>query len=233
VKGPFDNLRPLAGMSLGRECAFYFWSGWAAWVVAVLGMIYVELTLRAPDHLTFYLAEAWVGLLAPFAALYLADRLSLTTYQSVWGDLQRRELGHRAIDREAVDRLRDELQYNLLLRWFRPPASDDSRAQLMTVSLWYRALILPPASPWLRRYGEWVADICLGYVPFFAGWALWFLVPSERGFLLALSVTSLALATLGLSAVRLAARRQAVLDYFSAWLMDRETPGNAATGGTR
>lgn len=218
MKGPFDNLRPMAGMSLGRDCAFYFWSGWVAWVVAALGLVYVEFTLRAPDHMTFYLVEAWLVFLSPFVALYLADQLCLTTYQSVWRDLQQKSLGHRVIEREAVDRLRDELQRNLLLCWFRPPSSDDSRAQLMTVSLWYRALTLPASAGWFRRYGEWVADIWLGYIPFLGGWALWFLAPTEHGFLLALAITSLALVTLGLSAIRLAARRQAVLDYFSAWL---------------
>ncbi|HES58452.1 MAG TPA: hypothetical protein ENO21_03380 [Firmicutes bacterium] len=229
MKAPFDNLRPMAGMSLGRECAFYFWSGWLGWVVAAFGLIYVELTLRAPDHLAFYMVEAWLAVLAPFFALYFADSLSLTTYQAVWHDLHRRELGHRVIDREAVDRLREELRSNPLLRWFRPPPSEDSRAQLLTVSLWYRALILPPAAPWRARYGEWVADVCLGYLPFFTGWLLWFLVPAAWGFLLAVAVTSLSLVVLGLSAVRLAARRQAVLDYFAAWLQQGDPAASAET----
>jgi hypothetical protein len=231
VAGWFDNLRGAAGMNLGRECAFYFWSGWVAWVVAAFGLLYTEFTLRAPDHLSIYLVEAWLAVLAPFFALYYADGFSLSTYQSVWRDLHHRELGHRVIEREAVDRLRDELERNLLLRWFRPPASDDSRAQLLTVSLWYRALTLPPSAPWLKRHGEWVADVCLGYIPFLTGWALWLLVPAAWGFLLAVAVTSASLVVLGLSAVRLSARRQAVLDYFQAWLQQHQ-PADATGPGT-
>ena len=209
-------------MSFSSQCALYFWAGWAAACIAFWGLLYVELSLRAPDYLSFYVFEAWLGLLAPFITLWLLDSASLRIYQAVWFELYRQGLGVRIIEPEGVDRLRSELRGSLLLRWFRPPKSDDLRSQLMTASLWYPALVRPVKASWHRRYGEWVVDIWLGYTLLFLSWVGWFVSPTQTMTLISIGATCIALMVIGYSSVRLAARRQAILDYFTAWRGERD-----------
>ncbi|MCH7472792.1 hypothetical protein IIA79_07570 [bacterium] len=211
------DLRNMAGMRFSRECRFYFWVAWGAWWVAVWVAVYAEYSWRVPDFMGFHLVEAWIAMLAPFATLAAADSLSIKTYQATWFEFNRKGLGPVMLAKESVDRLRDELGQSLLLRWFKPPESRDVSAQLMTAALWYPALALPQDSSWWRRYGEWAVDVLFGYLPLGIAPLLFLVAPKPWGLSVGLIICAVSLAVLGNSALRLAARRQAILDYFEAW----------------
>jgi len=227
------KFNPLAtlGLRFSRECSAYFWAGWAAWSTAGIGTAAAVFFLRVSEPPAFYGWEALAGLLAPFVALYLADHVSLSGYERVSQDLRERALAPLLLDIQAVEQLRREMGGNLLLRWLRPPLSKSVREQLMTAALWYPALVLHAGHAWQRRYGEWVADVLCGYLPLFAGWIIGALFPGAHGQALAVLITCLGLITLGLSSIRLGARRQAILDYFRAWLTTAEERARGEADG--
>ena len=203
-------------MRLAGNSRFFFFVGWVAWWLAGWGLVYGEYLLRAKVWLTPYGVEAWLAMLAPLAAFGLADLLVMRLYERIWFTFTREALGPVVVEREAVDRLREELRRHPLLRWATPPESRSLGAQLMTAALWLPALSLPEGSAPIRRYGEWLLDglhlcvLVLGVVVAIE----W---PNRAGLGFSLIVLSTGLIGLGYSLVRLAARRQAILDYFSAW----------------
>jgi hypothetical protein len=221
------NALGTTGLRLAGSCALSYWAGWVAWVTAGALMLLGEFHLRVPDPPGFYYFEAAAGILLPFFALALADHYSVTHYHQVWTDLLRPGRAPLMLDSGAVDRLREELRGNLLLRWFAPPASKHIGGHLLTVSLWYRAVALPQSAGFWQRYGEWLADVVCGYFLMLlavGGGAVWLFASSEgQDWLLCASMlcAGVGLAVLGYSAVRFAARRQAILDYFRTWLLDK------------
>ncbi|MDQ3023278.1 MAG: hypothetical protein M3R04_02655 [bacterium] len=203
-------------MRLSGSSRFYFFVAWIAWWVAAWSLIYAEYLLRSRDMLTQFAVEAWFTMVAPLAVFAIADQLVMRIYERVWFDFTERSLGPLVLEREAVDRLRSSLRRNLLLRWAAPPESRSIGAQLMTAALWLPALSAPDDTPTLKRYREWLIDsACWGLLGCAAVVA--FIWPSRGGFAAALIVLATGLIVLGYSLVRLAARRQAILDYFSAW----------------
>jgi len=88
--------------------------------------------------------------------------------------------------------------------------------------LWWPVLSAPEGSSHWQRYGEWIIDVLLGYLPIavVAPLALYFGSWSMLG-LLAL-IGAIGMVTLGYSSIRLAARRQAILDFFNAWLDENQ-----------
>ncbi len=122
----------------------------------------------------------------------------------------------------------------MLLRWFAPPVTPRYQAQLLTTALWYKAVALHPSRGFWARYGEWLLDVLGGYGTLLAWIAVAYLwlnaTGSELDWLLhcALLLLCLPLALLGLSVIRFAARRQALLDYFRTWRLDADVPAVAA-----
>jgi hypothetical protein len=230
MRSPRINLRAVAGMMLSRECRLYYWTGWVAWVIGGWALVYAEYTFRVSLPPAFYMVEAWLAMLMPFLAMVVADWLAIRIYQAVWFEFNRRALGAVALESMAVDRIREELRKNVLLRFLRPPASRSIGDQLLTAALWYRALTMPEDSPWWQRYGEWAVDVLLGYIPLLIavvlliGW-LSGLTGERYGLALAAIPGGLSMLVLGYSALRFASRRQAIIDYFQAWRQQREEAG--------
>ena len=217
------SLRNAAGMSFSRRCGVYHWSGWVALTAAVWALLFGEYVLRVSFPPGFYLVEGFLALLGPFVALFIADSYAISNYHNTYREVQRLNLAERILDSAAIDDVRRELSRHLLLRGFRPPPSRDVAAQLFSAALWYRAVITPSGTPFFTRYGEWMADLLLGYLPLLLMGlvAAAYLETGARWQLgLVGLLASLALGMLALSLMRFAARRQAILDYFAAW---RET----------
>jgi hypothetical protein len=212
------NLRSAAGMHLSHECRFYFWVGWIAWVLAVWAALFGEYVWRVPDPPAFYLVEAGGAMLSWLIALALADWQVVTIYQATWHLLQHRTLAPVALNAEVVERIRNELATDPLLRWFRPPKTSGIRAQLMTVALWFQAVAAPEGSPRWRRYSEWLIDGAFGYLPIVAACVVIAVWPKWRGMGTAALLGAIGMAVLGYSLIRLAARRQAILDFFTTEL---------------
>jgi hypothetical protein len=215
---PKINPLAFAGIRFGRECAWYYWLGLAAWVAAVFCAVYAEYNLRVPNPPGGYLVEAFAAFLAPFIALMLADNTALKIYSQVALDLHDRNWAPQLIDSSSVDLIRQELKRHVLLRFIVPPVSHGLREQLLTAALWYPAVVLPPSQPWRKRYGEWLADVLGGYLLALCSWSVVYIWNDLRALPIAMLLTGAALAVLGYSSIRLAARRQAILDFFNAWL---------------
>jgi hypothetical protein len=216
MEKPMLNNSP--GLYLSGANRIYYWIAYTAWLAAVFAGLYAEYQLRTDGQLGFYLFEAFAAMLGWLIAFVIADHTVISTYRRTFDRLLRRNAAMLLLDLEKTGRIRRELAANPLLRWFRPPRAAHVGTQLLSASLWWTAVIEPEdASPW-RRYGEWIIDVLFGYLPlsmalvltasFLPGGFVW----------LALLLLSLGLATIGYSLLRLAARRQAVLDYFRAWL---------------
>jgi hypothetical protein len=203
-------------MRLAANSRFFFFVGWVAWWAASWALIYAAYTLRARDWLTPYGVEAWLAMVAPLAVFAAADHLVMKLYERIWFAFTSQSLGPVVLEREAVDRLRADLRRNLLLRWAAPPVSRSMGAQLMTAALWLPAIAAPDDTPPLVRYREWIFD-SVSFLFLGAGGLLAVLWPTREGIAIALAVLSAGLGVLGFSLIRLAARRQAILDYFNAW----------------
>ena len=89
-----------------------------------------------------------------------------------------------------------------------------------SITLWWPAVIAPEGSLWWHRYGEWTLDVTSGYCLLFAAPLLLAVFPSRHGLAIAALLFAVSMARLGYSAIRLAGRRQAILDYFNAWRTD-------------
>jgi hypothetical protein len=216
----------MVGLRLSGACAAHFWIGWLAWLIAGWAVLYAEYNLRAANQVAGYVIEAMGAMLVPFFALALADHTSLTAYQRVWFDLQRPGWAPQMLDISAAERIREDLRFNPLLRWFRPPLSKLIGAQVMTITLWYTAVALHPSRGFWARYGEWVTDVLGGYtlLACTATAALFWLNGAGEALPWLLYVIILgagtALGVLGYSVIRFSSRRQAVLDYFRNWRID-------------
>lgn len=222
TRRPRFNLRSAGGMHLSRECGFYFWFGWLAWVLAIGGAMFGEYTWRVPDPPAAYLVEAVIGMTGWLSALWLADTQMVSVYRATWEQLRRRFMAPVIVEPQVVDQIRRELAGDPLLKWFRPPQSNDLRSQLLTAALWWQAVTAPEGTGYLRRYGEWLVDAGLGYLPLGLGVVVLALWPSWRGVGTAALLGALGMATLGYSLIRLAARRQVMVDYFATWRGDLE-----------
>ncbi len=216
------NLRKAGGIRLSRECAVYFWLGWLAWVLAVIGASFGEYALRVPDPPGMYMFEAGAAMLSPFAGLFSADWLAIAVYRRTYLQLHDHLLGPLLLDQQLTERIRRELRGDPLLRWFRPHRHHSIRAQLLMAPLWWPVINAPEGSSRWQRYGEWIIDVLLGYLPIavVAPLALYFDSWSMLG-LMAL-IGAIGMATLGYSSIRLAARRQAILDFFNTWLDEKQ-----------
>lgn len=228
------NARSNAGLRLSGACAAYYWIGWLAWTAAGITALIAEYHLRVPEPPAGYLVETALGILIPFLALVFGDHVSLATYMRVWFDLQKPGLAPQMLDSSAVDRMREELRGNVLLRWFRPPASKELGAQLATTALWYKAMALHPSHGFWARYHEWVIDVLVAYAAM-GGLAtiayLWLSAGvGELDWLLHLALLGmcLPLVVIGYSVIRFAGRRQAILDYFRTWRLDADEYEQAA-----
>ena len=225
TKRPRFNIRSAVGMHFSGECRFYFWCGWLAWMLAIAGAAFGEYVWRVPDPPAPYLIEAIVMMTSWLSALYLADTKVVAIYQSTWQQLRQRFMAPVVIEPQVVDQIREELSVDPLLKWFKPPKSGCLRGQLLTAALWWQAVCAPEGTPRLKRYGEWFIDVLLGYLPLGLGVAVLIAWPVWRGVGSAALLGSIGMVTLGYSAIRLSARRQALLDYFSTWREDlREQP---------
>ncbi len=206
-------------MRLAGDSRIYFFVAWVAWLVSGYCLLYVEYELRRTQFLQPYAVEAWIGMVLPIGVFALADWLVIRSYERVWFGFQRQSLGPVVLERESVDRLRADLRRSILLRWAAPPASRSMRAQLLTAALWLPALCAPEGTPWAARYREWIVDtvtviaVCTAIVLLVSSGGL-DIVWTTRA---ALALLAVGLLVIGFSLVRLAARRQAILDYFSAW----------------
>lgn len=222
------NALGTVGLRLSGACAAYYWIGWIAWCAAGLTAIYAEYCLRVPEPPAGYIIETALGILIPYFALMIGDHFSIETYMQVWFDLQRPGCAPQMLDSSAVDRIREELRGNVLLRWFRPPASKELGAQLATTALWYKAMALHPSRGFWARYGEWVADVLVAIVTLAGlGSTAYFWLNAGVGMLdwllhVSLLAMCLPLAVIGYSVIRFAARRQAILDYFRTWRLDAD-----------
>jgi hypothetical protein len=237
VQLKFNALSTL-GLRFGGACAAYYWTGWLAWCAAGLTVLYAEYHLRVPEPPGGYIVETALGLLIPYFALALGDHVSIESYMRVWFDLQRPGCAPQMLDQSAVDRIREELRANVLLRWFRPPVSKDLGAQLVTTALWYKAMALHPSLGFWARYGEWVIDVLVALISI-AGLAgiAWLWLSAEIGkldWLLHVALLGLCppLVVIGYSVIRFAARRQAILDYFRTWRLDADEYEQASASTT-
>ena len=219
---PLANPIAAAGMRFAGACRFLFWTGWLAWTLAAVGVLYGEFVLRSPDPLNGYFFEALGCMVGWLIALYLADNLAMRVYRRSWRRLMQGALAPVALEQQVVERIRAELATDPLLRWFKPPRSRDVAGQLMTAALWWQAYEAPEGSGRWQRYGEWFIDALAGYLPLAAGVLTLVLWPTWKGSGAAAFLVGCGLATLGWSAIRLAARRQAIVDYFTAWRMESE-----------
>lgn len=213
-----SNLRKAGGLRLSRECALYFWLGWLAWVLAVVGASFGEYILRVPDPPGMYIFEAGAAMLSLLAAIYAAVWLAIAVYRKTYLQLHNLLLGPLILDQQVTERIQRELRGNLLLRWFGPPKHNSIRAQLLIAPLWWPVLCAPEGSPHWQCYGEWTIDVLLGYIPVAVAAALAIYCESWRALGLMALVGAIGMATLGHSSIRLAARRQAILDFFNTWL---------------
>jgi len=214
--------RNAAGMMLSLECAVYFWLGWVAWLLALAGACFGEYIWRVPEPPGAYLFEALVMMLSWVITLAAADHTVISYYRTTWHMLFRQTVAPLVLESKLVDRIRQELTRIPLLRPLRPPPSSDIRGQLMTVALWWQAVTAPEESGVWRRYGEWLVDVLGGYLPLVVGVIVLMAWPERRGLATASLLGAVAMAVLGYSLIRLAGRRQAVLDYFQAWLVKRD-----------
>lgn len=204
-------------MNFSGDCRFYFWTGWTGWVLATWAIVYGEYTWRVPEPPGGYMVEAGALMLSWFGALALADHLAIAVYRHVWRQLKQGTIAPIVLEQQVIDRIRGELASDPLLRWLRPPQSKDVRGQLMTAALWWQALCAPEGSSRWERYGEWLQDTLLGYLPLLIAVSLVIMFPSWRGWGTAALVGAVGCGVLGHSLIRLAARRQAIVDYFNAW----------------
>jgi hypothetical protein len=209
-------------MRLANASRFYFFAGWLAWWAAAWLLIYVEYSLRATDWLTPYAVEAWLAMVAPLVVFAAADQLVMAQYEQLWAQFSRTAIGTVVLEREAVDRLRDDLRRSLLLRWFAPPRSASLNGQLLTAAAWLPAISAPDDTPGAVRYRELYGGLAFSVLLLGAGLTA-FIYRDPLGLYAALGLLGVALAGIGFGLIRLAARRQAILDYFTAW---RGQPGD-------
>lgn len=202
-------------MRLAANTRAFFFLGWVCWWAVAWALVYVEYHFRARVWLTPYGFEAWIAMVAPLFAFACADQLVMYHYERVWEQFTNNALGPLVLENEAVDRLRVELRGNLLLRWFAPRKARSLQSQLTTAADWLPALVAPQESTVLR-FSEagintvcWLL-ICVAVVLLFAG-------TSKETVAVAVGLIAVALIGLGFHAVKIAARRQAVFDYFAAW----------------
>jgi hypothetical protein len=216
------------GLKLGGACAAYHWIGWLAWCAAGITALYAEYHLRVLEPPAGYMVETALGILIPYLALVLSDHVSIESYMQVWFDLRRPGWAPQMLDLSAIDRIREELGGNVILRWFRPPASQDLGGQLVTTALWYKAMALPPSAGFRARYGEWVTDAVVAQAAVLGLAAMAYVwltaAASQLDWLLPVALLSLCLPlmVIGHSVIRFAARRQAILDYFRTWRIDAD-----------
>jgi hypothetical protein len=203
-------------VTLSGDCRFYFFIGWLGWLAAGWLLLFAEYGLRRPEWLSTYTVEAWLAMVVPVAAIAGADWLLMRQYEHLWFRFNRESLGPLVLERGSVERLRADLRRSLLLRWAMPPANPSVRLQLFIAAMWLPALVAPDGTPWNRRYREWLLDMLAGTV---LGVAVVLGITGTAGWALPLAALlgGLALLALGFSLIRLAARRQAILDYFTAW----------------
>jgi len=207
-------------MHLSHDCGFFFWTGWLAWALAIAGAAFGEYVWRVPDPPAAYMLEAIIGMTCWLSAMWLADTLMVNLYRATWEQLRQRFMAPVVIEPQIIDQIRDELARDPLLKWFKPPKSNDLRSQLLTAALWWQAVTVPEGTSYRRRYSEWLVDALLGYLPLGLGVAVLATWPSWRGVGTAALLGSLGMAVLGYSLIRLAARRQVMVDYFSTWRGD-------------
>lgn len=207
-----------AGLYLSGANRIYYWIAYCAWLVAIFAGIYAEYQLRTSGSMRFYLFEAFAAMLGWFIAFAAADHIVIATYRRTFDRLLRRNTAMLLLDLEKTTRIRRELAINPLLRWFRPPHESHVGTQLLSASLWWTAIMEPEGSSLWRRYGEWIIDVLLGYIPLACAIVLAAGYIGTSGVVWPALLLSLGLGTTGYSLLRLAARRQAVLDYFRAWL---------------
>lgn len=220
ARRPRFNLRSAGGMHLSLECSFYFWTGWLAWLLALSGAVFGEYVWRVPEPPAAYLIEAVIGMTSWLSALVLADTQMIAIYRATWRELRQRFMAPVVIEPQVIEQIRRELAGDPLLKWFKPPKSGDLRSQLLTAALWWQAVTAPEGASYLRRYGEWLVDALLGYLPLALGVLVLAVWPSWRGVGTAALIGSVGMAILGYSLIRLAARRQVMVDYFATWRGD-------------
>jgi hypothetical protein len=204
----------------------YFFLGWTAlWIAAEL-LVLAAFRLRAPEGLRMYLYEAMLAILAPFIALGIGDHYSIFGYRQVWNGLHGQLLTVIFLDRDAISRLRDDLRQSWLLWAFAPREQSSIPRQLAVVAVWYRALALPSGTPWQQRYGEALAlrlSLILLPVPVLA-LLLSLSFGAQPMTLAMLALTGGLLLVAGWLGIQIAARHQALQDYFKAWQASRDRP---------
>jgi hypothetical protein len=202
-------------MRLAANTRAFFFLGWLSWWAVAWAVVYVEYHFRAKVWLTPYGFEAWIAMVAPLFAFACADQLVMKHYESVWERFTNNALGPLVLENEAVDRLRDDLRRNLLLRWFAPRKARSLQAQLSTAADWLPALIAPQESTALR-FSEAVTNLCC-WLLIAGAFAVALAGATRESVAIAIGMFGLALVGLGFHAIKIAARRQAVFDYFAAW----------------
>jgi len=185
-----------------------------------------ELLLRTPDQYGFYVIEMLLALLSPFAIVAFADQRTVREYRQIWHGFSRRGYGQLIVAGDAMNRLREEMGQSILLRWLRPPVGKSIRSELLLAALWYTPLTSGPSMTGIKRHMEQLVDLAV----------LLLLVPAAAVLLVSsaygrpspagLAAAGVALTWYGLRLLSLAVRRQAILDYFSAWRGSRITPIN-------
>jgi hypothetical protein len=219
------SLRNASGMHYARRAGANHWAGWLALLAGSWSLLFGEYHMRTSGPMGFYLVEGWLALCMPFFAMYIADSIAVNLYHSTYREVQRMNLAERVLDQVAIEDIRSELAGNLLLRAFRPPRSLHIAAQLYSAALWYRAIVRPAGAGFWQRYSEQATDMLLGYIPLFlAAFVAVSWMESGARWQMALTalLAGLSLVVLGLSLLRFAARRQAILDYFAAWRTEAE-----------
>jgi hypothetical protein len=200
---------------LASNSRFLFFCGWFAWWLACWFLIAAEYFLRAQQWLTPYGIEAWLAMVTPLAVFAAADQLVMLHYERTWEAFTTKALCPMVLEKENLDRLRHDLRRSILLRWFAPRQSRTLRGQLTTAADWLPALTSPQHSM-LVRYRETVLGLVLFLLLLVCFLMAW-LSPSRSGVTLAVIPCAISLIGFGYQMVKIAARRQAVFDYFSAW----------------
>jgi len=219
----FDNPRGLAGLNLSRHCAAYYWLSWLAWTAAVLGLLLAEYIWRVPDPPRGYITEALIAMLAWPIAMGLADHTVMHFYMGTWKALHHQGQAPTLLNEQKLEDVREELRRLPLIGWVAPPPARDIAGQLLSATLWFAAVTRPSGSATWQRYGEWFVDVLAGFIPLAIACAAALTWPTRYGIAAAAALSAVGLAVLGFSALRFAARRQAILDFFNAWRSDSQT----------
>ncbi|MCC7477613.1 hypothetical protein IT575_04060 [bacterium] len=205
----------------------HFFLGWVSLWLGMEFLLLGEFLLRVPDPPGMYFIEAGLAILAPFGALALGDHEAVRIYREVWNGLGERLLSTVLIERDAVSRLRADLRQHWLLWFYAPREARSLSGQLRQVAVWYQALALPTDSPFGRRFGFIMLSrlaMLLALPAFIALGASVMGAGLRQPTPFALLICALLLGVIGYDRLLMAARGQALGDFFAAWKASRERP---------